>query len=294
MDNENKEKASFSGNKYSLRAKSYDIIMRPKSKTFVSLLNKIGDFLFVTKGSAIIAFAVFVLAGVFPCFIIAFKHSQILLQNIPVILLLLIGSICLSLQVLIINPTSDWGFQLKVSMNFVMRKIRMFRDSKSHRVKLKPFKFAPEVDTKDVVIKNNGVEKLYIAGYSVVGIVSPNALERDLNQALGYAVGLLNGLEYDTTITKAVTIAKAVPKKLSLPENATESMKEEAERRYKRVERDKYSQNIVTHIYLSCPTLEILQKRRMAVEAQFRQGLVVGYATLADKELKQSIKKIFN
>ena len=105
---------------------------------------------------------------------------------------------------------------------------------------------------------------------------------------------VLTNLEKDTTLVTDVAINKVIAQKLALPDNATQEMIIERNRRYNRSVQNRENKNIEIRMFLVSPTIEILQKRRSNFEVQLSNGLVVGYYPLSGSDLKKSIRKIYS
>lgn len=278
-------KNKYSGNKFSLRAKPTDMLKRWE---FVSSrLGVLGDILISTWGSTIITLVVLII-GFFFIFRLVIKYNAIILQNIPVIILIIIGTLCMALQTLFINPSE--GSQFKVSIRFLKRKFYQLSKNRTY-VKLRPYRFARNTDERDILVDNSNGN--FIAGYSVIGVVSPTTFDDDLAFYTELNKTVLTNLEKDTTLVTDVAINKVVARKLVLPDNATQEMIIERNRRYNRSAQNHDNKNIEIRMFLVSPTIEILQKRRSNLEAQLSNGLVVGYYQLSGADLKKGVKKIY-
>ncbi|WP_279036236.1 MULTISPECIES: hypothetical protein [Lactobacillaceae] len=276
----------YSGNKFSLRAKPTDMLRR---WDFVSnRLNVLGDILISTWGSTIVTLVVLII-GFFFIFRLFVKYNAIILQNIPVIILITIGTLCIALQTLFINPSE--GSQFKVSIRFLRRKFYQLSKNKTY-VKLRPYRFARNTDERDVLVDNSNGN--FIAGYLVTGVVSPTSFDADLAFYTELNKTVLTNLEKDTTLVTDVAINKVIAQKLALPDNATQEMIIERNRRYNRSVQNRENKNIEIRMFLVSPTIEILQKRRSNFEVQLSNGLVVGYYPLSGSGLKKSIRKIYS
>lgn len=284
-NNENFSNNEISGNKFSLRSRALDLI---KKWGFVSnRLGPLGDMLISTWASTIIAFTI-LMAGAVLILILATNHLPIILQNIVPLILLGVGIFGIALQFLLINPSE--GFQIIVSYKYLKHKFDSFVDSRGYK-KVRPFTFIPENPEKDII---KMVDKnVYIAGYSVVGVYSPTSFTSDLKEYAKLDATLLTNIERDTTIITDISINKVVPEKLELPDNATQAMLIARNLRYQKSSSNLNNKNIKTNIYVSSPSLEVLQKRRARLEMQFRQGLVLGYQQLHKNDLKKAIKSIY-
>lgn len=281
------KKYPYSGNKFSLRGKPTDILKRISAIS--DHMGALGDILVSTWGSIIISLLVLIV-GLFAIVFVVFQYKAIILKNIPAIILMFIGTICIALQFLLIDPSE--GSQIMVSVRFLQRKFKQLTESKAF-VKLRPFRFVSEIETKDVIQKPVRGRLEYIAGYSVTGVVSPTSFEDDLEYYVQREAGVLANLERDTTLTTTVSISKVKPKKLDVPSNASQGMLIERQQRYQRIAKNVNNKKIVTNMFLTAPTLETLQKRRQNLEAQLAGGLVVGYSRLANRDFKKALKDIY-
>ncbi|KRL79204.1 hypothetical protein FC36_GL000857 [Ligilactobacillus equi DSM 15833 = JCM 10991] len=283
----NQKEYAYSGNKFPLRAKGSDMLKR--FGIISDHIGALGDVLVSTWGTIVMSFVV-VLLGVFVVFIIGSKYTEILLQNIPALVIFMLSIIGIALQVFFVNPSQ--GMQFKVSTHFLRRRFDRFGRTIAPE-KLRPFRFAKNVDTKDVLVRDTADGITYLALYSVTGVYSPVSFDNELERYANLDANVLANLERDTTLTTAVGITRVEATKLELPDNATQAMIIERNRRYQKSIRDSNNKKIVTTMVLSAPSLEILQKRMNSLEIQFRNGLVVGYYRLSGAELKKAIKEIY-
>ena len=121
---QNNNFSRFSGNRFSLRAKSSDQIKRLDSLS--NSLGAVGDILVSTWGGIIMGILTLGLGGFLIFRAVTANNMSTLVQNIVPIIFILIGSILIALNVIMTNPSM--GSQFFVSFKFVVSKIKKNTD----------------------------------------------------------------------------------------------------------------------------------------------------------------------
>lgn len=278
----------FSGNKASLRAKSYHQIKRIE---FISnSLGSLGDLLVSTILGMILA--LLVMAGGIFVIVIGFLNgsTQTIASNLLPDFMILAGSLLIALNVLLTNPSS--GLQFVVSMRFVRKKINE-RGGARKLIAYDPFKFVEGIDDKSILEMNVDGKTKYLVFYKVRGTISPVNFESELNELAGLNSRLLFSMERDTVLTVINSISVSKVEKVELPDNATEAMRKKRDINYRVTSELQYNQQLNTIVALSTDTLDVMRSRIETMEVVFRQGLVVGYLRLRGEELKREVKAIY-
>ncbi|EOH58723.1 hypothetical protein [Enterococcus faecalis] len=288
MANNHKDYNQYAGNRYSLRAKTYHMIQRVD---FISdRLNSLGDLLVTTWLGLMLSIVTLLgVGGLMIGKIIMANNLATLAKNLPAILLIVIGFILVTLNVLLTNPSM--GLQIVVSTKFLLKKFQERKNTGQNK-DFRPFRFA-EGTNKSVVEQLNKKGSDYLVMYRVKGAVSPVTFQDEMNKLAELNHQLLANIERDTIITtvNSVQSSKVLPKEL--PANATVAMKKKRDVNYFVASSIKYNQQLDTLVVLSCPSLDILRSRKESVEAVFRKGLVIGYYQLVEKELEREFHTVF-
>ncbi len=284
-----KDYRELSGNKYSLRAKSYHMIRRVD---FISNhLGALGDLLVTTMIGFILA--ILTLAGAAGLIVYAIfgEQGHTAVANIIPSLMIAIGGVLVALNVLLTNPSQ--GLQFSVSMRFLRKKISS-KSISGVTVQYNPFRFAEGIDSKSILeMEVNGKIK-YLAMYRVRGTISPVCFDVELNELAGLNSRLLHAMERDTVLTTINTVNASKVEKRNLPENATESMKRKRDINYEVTSQLKYNQQLSTLVIISTDTLDVMRSRIESFEIICRQGIVVGRLRLEGEELKSAVQEIYS
>lgn len=281
----NRDFNQFSGNRYSLRAKSGHMIKRIDAIS--NSLGALGDLLVTTWlgiACAIVTLGVgaFMIANA-----VLANNFATLVPNLPAIALIFLGSLLVALNVLMTNPSM--GSQFIVSMKFIIEKIRN-RGKNGRTIDLRPFKFAEGIDDQSVAETRFNE---YLVMYQVKGTVSPVTFANELNELARLDNQLLTNIERDTVLVtvNSVQASKVEPKKI--PRNATEAMRRKRDINYAVISNLRYNQQLKTLVVLSAPNLDALRARIESLESVFRQGLVISYTKLKGTELKKQFNDIY-
>lgn len=284
-----KDYRGISGNKYSLRAKSYHMIRRVD---FISKhLGALGDLLVTTMLGFILA--VLTLAGAAGLIVYAEigEQGHTAVANIIPSLMIAVGGVLVALNVLLTNPSR--GLQFAVSIRFLRKKIRS-KSSSSVTVQYNPFRFAEGIDSKSILeMEVNGKIK-YIAMYRVRGTISPVCFDAELNELAGLNSRLLLAMERDTVLTTVNSVNVSKVEKRILPSNATEAMKRKRDINYEVTSQLKYNQQLNTLVIISTDTLDVMRSRIESFEIVCKQGIVVGFLRLEGEELKSTVQEIYS
>lgn len=279
---------NFSGNKYSLRAKTYHMIKRID---FISShLGALGDLLVTTWLGLILTILVLATGVALIGHAIFANSMATIVVNIPAIILIIIGTILISLNTVVTNPAM--GLQVIVSLKFLNKRIRN-GSSKKSPIDFKPFKFVAGLPDKDIVETVTDNPKWYLVSYRVRGSVSPITFTDDLQTLAGLKQQLLTNMERDTVLSTVNSVGKTAIKKKKLPKNATKAMKRKQEINHAVISNLRYNQTLETIVFLASPNLDILRTRQESLEVSFKQGLVIGYYQLKGEGLKQAVNSIY-
>lgn len=278
--------SKYAGNRFSLRAKPSDQIKRIDSLS--NTLGVLGDLLVSTWGGILMAIVTFFGLGGFMVFkAISANHGATLLSNIIPVLMIIVGMLLISLNVILTNPS--FGSQLKISRKFLIKKI-IYRKP-STKVDLKRFKF---YDINQSVIetrfKNN---PRYMVVYQVRGAVSPVTFKSELNRLAELNQQLLQNIEKNVIVTTVNSIQTAIVKPKKLPENATDDMIRRRNLLYKVVSTLPKNQQLKTLIFLTANTPDELRARTEVMENVFRRGLVISYWRLTGKDAKEGFQLLY-
>lgn len=278
----------YSGNKYSLRAKSGHMIKRIDAIS--KSLGALGDLLVTTWLG--IAMAVVTLGGGAALIVHAVTANNFatFVPNLPAIVLILVGSLLIAINVIMTNPSM--GSQFIVSMKFVFEKIKN-RGNGGRTIDFRPFKFSEGIENQSVVEAKIDNREFYLVMYRVKGAVSPVTFSNELNELARLDNQLLTNIERDTILStvNSVQASKVEPKKL--PTNATEEMKRKRDINYAITSSLNYNQQLKTLVVLSAPNLDVLRGKIESLESVFRQGLVISHSRLRGEELKKAYNDIY-
>lgn len=278
----------YSGNKYSLRAKSGHMIKRIDAIS--KSLGALGDLL-VTTWLGIAMSAVTLGGGAFMIVhAITANNLATFVPNIPAIILILVGSLLISINVLMTNPSM--GSQFIVSMKFVFEKVKN-RGNGGRTVDFRPFKLAEGIESQSVVEARIDNREYYLVMYRVKGAVSPVTFSAELNELARLDNQLLTNIERDTVLSTINSVQPSKVEQKKLPSNATEAMKRKRDINYSITSRLNYNQQLKTLVVLSAPNLDVLRGKMESLESVFRQGLVISYGRLSGKELKKAYNDIY-
>lgn len=277
----------ISGNKVNLRSKATGQIKRIENLSTV--LGALGDFLVTTWGGIIGMFSFLTASAVLMFLLLNHLPGPVLVQSIIPILLIVVGLVLISLNILLTNPVQ--GSQLFVSIKFLIKKLTTLSDSANTRKVFKPFSFFN--DSQTIVQQAYKGRKRYMTVFSIRGIVSPVTFNTDLENAAGADSNLLKNIGRDTVLTTAVNIKKTTVKKRMLPKNASPAMIAKRDLQYSITQDSKNNQQISTINILSCQNIETLRGQTEHLRAAYNRGLVVGYKQLSGKEIKRSFNSIF-
>ena len=278
----------FAGNKYSLRAKSGHAIKRIDAIS--KSLGALGDLL-VTTWLGIAMSAVTLGAGAFMIVhAITANGFATFVPNIPAIALILVGSLLISINVLMTNPSM--GSQFIVSMKFVIEKIKD-RGNGGRTVDFRPFKFAEGIESQSVVEARINNKEVYLVMYRVKGAVSPVTFSAELNRLAKLENQLLTNIERDTVLSTINSVQSSKVEQKKLPSNATEAMKRKRDINYGITSGLNYNQQLKTLVVLSAPNLDVLRGKMESLHSVFRQGLVISYSRLKGNELKKAYNDIY-
>lgn len=282
---------SVAGNRFSLRSSFLDQVKQVK---FIQMIFK-SDLLYITWRGIISAVIVFFGVGFF--FVIrslSGVDGATKIKNILPILLIIIGFLLISLNIVYTNPSM--GNQFVVSVKFLKNKIKHIRKPNEIAF-LRNFRFAKQDVDKSVVEKkvktSIGYKTVYICAFQVRGYISQVSFDAELRHLASLQDNLLESLERDTICTVTNTIQKSTVKPKDLPINATIGMKKKRDKNYMVAESIPRNQQLKTTVYLSSPTYETLIVRRNDVMNVFNRGLVIDYLPLKGNELKKRIKSIY-
>lgn len=288
MAKNQKDYNQFAGNRYSLRAKTYHMIKRVD---FISnRLKTLGDLLVTTWLGLILAVLVLAGGGLLIGKAIFSNNMATAIQNIPAIILFLIGTILICINVMMTNPSM--GIQIVVSTKFIIKKLRGQQTS-GINVDLRPFRFTEDITNKSVVETVLDKEPKYLAMYRVKGTVSPVTFQNELNKLASLNHQLLANLERDTILTTINSVQSSKVELKELPTNATPAMKRKRDINYMVTSNLKFNQQLDTLVVLACPNLDVLRSRMEALETVFRRGLVIGWYQLVDEELKKEFNTVY-
>lgn len=278
----------YSGNKYSLRSKTYHMIKRID---FISShLGALGDLLVTTWLGLILTILVLATGVALIGHAIFANSMATIVANIPAIILILIGTILISLNTVVTNPAM--GLQVIVSLKFLNKRIRN-GGSKKSPIDFKPFKFVDGLQDEDIVETVDDNPKFYLVAYRVRGAVSPITFIDDLQTLAGLKQQLLNNIERDTVLSTVNSVGKTAIKKKKLPKNATKAMKRKQDINHAVISNLRYNQTLETIMFLASPNLDVLRTRQESLEVSFTQGLVIGYYQLKGEELKKAVNSIY-
>ncbi|WP_260309247.1 hypothetical protein [Lactococcus lactis] len=210
--------------------------------------------------------------------------------NIPAIILILIGTILISLNSVVTNPAM--GLQVIVSLKFLNKRMRNGGTKKSP-IDFKPFKFVDGLSDQEIMETVTDNQKSYLVSYRVRGSVSPITFTDDLQTLAGLKQQLLTNMERDTVLSTVNSVGKTAIKKKKLPKNATKAMKRKQDINHAVISNLRYNQTLETIVFLASPNLDILRTRQESLEVSFKQGLVIGYYQLKGEGLKQAVNSIF-
>ncbi|WDA67451.1 hypothetical protein [Lactococcus lactis] len=279
---------NFSGNKYSLRAKTYHMIKRID---FISNhLGSLGDLLVTTWLGLILTILVLAMGVALIGHAIFANSMATAIANIPAMILILIGTILISLNTVVTNPAM--GLQVIVSLKFLNKRVRN-RGEKNSLIDFKPFKFVDGISDLDIIETVNEKSKTYLVAYRVRGSVSPITFTDDLQTLAGLKHQLLSNMERDTVLATINSVGKTAIKKKKLPKNATKSMKRKQEVNHAVISNLRYNQTLETVVFLASPNLDVLRTRQESLEVSFKNGLVIGYYQLKGEEFKSTVNSIY-
>ncbi|HIB1874855.1 TPA: hypothetical protein ACWWCX_002365 [Enterococcus faecium] len=278
----------YSGNRFSLRAKTNHIIKR---LDFVSNhLGPLGELLVSTWESLAITIIPIGL-GIFLVGYIGFaERGNLIKENAIPSILIILGVLLVSLNTLMVNPS--YGSQFVVSIKFLLAKLKSGHSSEKI-VNLNIFKFSKEIIEKNVIETEVNGKEIYLVMYDVRGSVSGITFDSELERLAFLDSQLLSNFERDTILSTINSIqpTKIVEKKL--PKNATEDMIKKRNMNHKIVSSLKYNHKIDTKIMIAAPNFDVLRERIDSIEKVFQQGLVIGYRRLKGKELKKNFNEIY-
>ncbi|EKZ0201714.1 hypothetical protein QPI79_002213 [Enterococcus faecalis] len=285
---QNNNFSRFSGNRFSLRAKSSDQIKRLDSLS--NSLGAVGDILVSTWGGIIMGILTLGLGGFLIFRAVTANNMSTLVQNIVPIIFILIGSILIALNVIMTNPSM--GSQFFVSFKFVVSKIKKNTDS-GKTVDFKPYRFYKNDPQKSIIEAVYKGKLRYLAIYRVRGAVSPVTFEKDLELLASLDRQSLTNMEKDSLLTtiNSVQATKVSPKQL--PKNATSSMIKRRDMRYNITANLPYNQQLKTIVIVVAPTPDILRVRSESLENSFSKGLVIGYLRLCGADAQKEINDIY-
>lgn len=280
--------SSFSGNKFSLRAKPSQMIKRIEGLS--TILGSLGDFLVTTWMGIIGAIFVIAIGTAIGWYVVSSNSFSTLTSNIYPLALIILATILLALNAVLTDPSK--GLQLLVSFNFFKKKI--VDVNSKHWVKFAIFKFYEKDESQstiEVLQPKNRVK--FLAIYQTRGIVSPVAFSSELEEATFSNRSLLENMERETTTTKIISIETTKVAKVHLPANATEGMKKRRDLMYQVTNNRPSNQQLKTSFVVSSPTPQILRLRTKSAERALNQNLVVGFKRLQGKEAINAIKGIY-
>lgn len=278
----------YAGNKYSLRAKSGHMIKRIDAIS--KSLGALGDLLVTTWMGIAMSFVTIGVGGFMIVHAITSNNFATFVPNIPAIVFMLIGTILISINVLMTNPSM--GSQFLVSLKFVFEKIR--NSSKGGKtINFRPFQLAEGIEDQSVVEARIEGRSTYLVMYQVKGAVSPVTFPDELNELARLDNQLLRNIERDTVLATVNSVQSSKVERKKLPNNATEAMKKKRDLNYSITSGLLYNQQLKTLVVLSTTDLDALRGKMDSLETVFRQGLVVTYKRLKGRELKQAYKDIY-
>lgn len=280
--------SDFSGNRFSLRARSSDQIKRIDSIS--NSLGAVGDFLVSTWGGIMMAVLTLGGGGFLVFHAVYANQFATLIQNIPAIILIVIGSILIALNVMMTNPSM--GSQFKVSLVFLIKKFEK-RSTWGKRQKIRPFAIDKNDPYKSTVKTMYKGRLRYMAVYQVRGSVSPVTFSDDLDILARLDRQAITLMERDTVLStvNGIQTAKTAPKRL--PRNATPAMRERRDKLYEIASNLPHNQQLKTLMIVNSPNLASLRAKTESIEKIFDQNLVVGYVRLDGKDLKSAFFDIF-
>jgi hypothetical protein len=280
-------KLNTAGNRANLRSEWYNQIKKTDSVT--SILGPLSNVLVTTWGGLFMGMGSLGL-GIFAIVkLVTANGTHTLIANIPAILLVLIGTILITLNVVLTNPAM--GSQIKVSLRFLAFKLANY----SKRGKYQSLRdlYRISKDDANVIETSASGRRKYMAVYQVRGIVSPVTFDNELERMERVNGDMLSNLGRDTQIDKIVTIQKARVLMPVLPKNATPGMRELAQRQYNLARSIPDNQQLTSHIIIVAPSIKTLYDRLNFVETAFRNGLVISYSRLSGEQSKKEIHKIY-
>lgn len=276
----------LSGNRYSLRKKPIHELK--KLKIVSKLPWGIGNF-FVTTIGGIISWAVGTFLGVFFIGAVFMHTRETIVQNIPYLLIYLLGVIILTLELLLTNPSQ--GSQLLVSIRYLIHKYENSSGVKKSKM-INTYSFLKRnIKSNVVMIKDKNI--YYMAVYSVKGTISPITFDNQLKMLDDLNRGLLSDLDRDTSIVVSNDISEVNIKRYNMPDNATSDMKRIAEYNFQITKNLSNTQQLKTTVLITSPSETILRERTNSVERRFRQGLVIDYKRLTGSQMKQEVRSFY-
>ncbi|EPM6858974.1 hypothetical protein ACTPGW_002600 [Enterococcus faecalis] len=284
----NRDFKRYSGNRYSLRAKTYHMIKRIDALS--NRLGALGDLLVTTWLGAILA--ILTTAGGIGLIVKAVSSNNFATvgKNWLAILLFFAGTILIALNAVLTNPSM--GSQLMVSIKFIYKKF-IDRNKSRENIDLRPYRMTEGINDNSIFEKGEGNNKKYLIAYKVKGAVSPVTFENELNQLATLNNQLLGDIERDSILVTINSIQQTKPLPKKLPPNATPAMIRKRDINFQITSQLKYNQQLNTTIILTSPNLDVLRSRKESIENVFNRGLVIGYVQLVDKELKKAVQDIY-
>lgn len=284
----NKKLSSFSGNKFSLRAKSIQMVKRIEGLS--NHLGALGDFLVTTWAGIMGSIVVVGFGGTLFWFLISANNWNTLKENILPASCIVVATLLMALNMVLTNPSK--GLQILVSFSFLKNKLSGV--NKNNWQDLRIFRFYKNDEsysTIEILEPKNRIK--YLAIYQTRGTVSPVAFNSELEIATLANRSMLENMERDTTITKIISIESTKVHKPVLPKNKTEAMERKRNLMYSITNNRPSNQRLKTILVICAPTPQVLRVRAKSVESAFNHGLVVGYKRLRGNEAINSIKGIY-
>ncbi|HLQ97024.1 MAG TPA: hypothetical protein VK108_11740 [Pseudogracilibacillus sp.] len=278
----------FAGNKYSLRARSGHMIKRIDALS--KSLGALGDLLVTTWMGIAMAVVTLGGGGALVVHAIVANNLETLVPNIPAIILISFGTILISINVVMTNPSM--GSQFIVSTKFVFEKIKN-RGQGDKTTDFRPFKFAAGINDQSVVEANISGRTVFLVMYRVKGTVSPVTFSNELNELARLDNQLLNNIEKDTILSTINSVQSANVELKKLPNNATEAMIRKRDINHAITSGLNYNQQLKTRVVLSAANLDVLRGKMESLESVFRKGMVVSFERLKGSNLKREYKDIY-
>lgn len=276
------------GHKFSLRAKSTDQIKR--IDWISNSLGSVGDFLVSTWGGIVMGIGTLGGISMLVANAITANSMNTLIQNIGPIILLVIGGLLITVNVVMTNPSA--GSQFFVSLKFISAKFNKHAKS-GHIQPLRAFKFYADDEKQEVIETTYKGRTRYMAIYNVQGLVSPTTFEEDLQALAIVDKQLLTAMERDTVLTTVNSIQQTKVHRKRLPNNATPAMKAQRDLQYRITSELPHNQQLRTVMVVNAPNVDILRARVDSLEIAFNNGLVIGYMRLGGRAAKRAIKNIY-